>query len=187
MISVHGGMTAHPVYDALAAGAARELAAARPAQGSTLDQLELRMDAESSGCRTPEEWTEYYEKKCPTPELLEAEVQSLERVLGHSSLFLRDRASDENRLRQAKRALALRRRSSSWLQTVSRTPPSLRWLLFALLLSAEHPPDARACLVLSVHPAPPAPGKAQPGRGPAGGERGAAAGGCGLAPQGRLS
>lgn len=135
-------MTAHPFYEALTAGAASELAAARPAQGGTLDQLELRMDAENSGRRTQEEWADYFWEKFPTVEALEAEVQTRERILGNSSLLLRDRASDENRLRMAKLALE-RKRSSSWLQTVSRSPPSLSWLLFTLLRSAEHPPDAK--------------------------------------------
>ena len=185
MISLRGVMTANPFYGALAAGAASELAAARPAQGSTLDQLELRMDAESSGCRTQEEWTEHYKQKCPTLEALEAEVQTLERILGNSSLLLRDRASDENRLRMARHALAVRRRSSSWLQTVSRTPHSLSWLLSPLHLDARRlTPSGR---VLNAECTSCAPGKAQPGRGLAGGERGAAARGRGLAAQGRLS
>lgn len=124
-------MGAHPYYEALAAGAASELAVARPAQGSTLEQLELRMDTEGSGCRTQDEWANYFLDKYPTVESLEAEVDKWERILGDNSLLLRNQAKEENRLRMAKHALALRRSSSSWLMTVSRTPPSLSCLLIS--------------------------------------------------------
>ena len=111
-------MAAHPCYEALTAGAARELAVARPAQAGILEQLELMMDAEGSGCRTPDEWAVYFRSKCPTLESLEAEVEKWERILGDGSLVLKNRSKEEDRLRMAKQELAARR-SNSWLLTVS--------------------------------------------------------------------